>query len=168
VNHMRALLKIVRVLKCLRTCWALHGQLSSIPGGHSLLLNQRCPFLFDLFQGLCDLVGGHARDPQIEPHPFGIVSPIDTINEILAGSAIDVDHAHRASFPYRRRATVVDALWLETASRIGSAQQYCNTVLYLFSVSCCWEQCLTERRLSVLGRGQSERRRAKIKGYNNV
>src|SRR5205823_82702 len=69
-------------------------------GVPSLLLNQRCPFLFDLCQGLRDLVGGHARGLEIEPHAFGIVSPIDPINEILAGSARDVDRAHRASFPY--------------------------------------------------------------------
>src|SRR5262245_17012438 len=61
---------------------------------YSLVLDQRCPLLRDLFQGLRDRVGGHPLGPEIEHHAFFIVSPIDTINEIIAGRAIDVDRAH--------------------------------------------------------------------------
>ena len=54
--------------------WGSLGASRLATGGHSFLLDQRCPFLCHLFQGFRDLVGGHARDPQIEPHAFGIVS----------------------------------------------------------------------------------------------
>src|SRR5215471_18399015 len=58
------------------------------------LLDHRCPFLFNLFQCLRDRVGRHARDPEVEQHAFCVFSPINTINEILAGSSIDVDRVH--------------------------------------------------------------------------
>jgi hypothetical protein len=43
------------------------------------------------------------------------------------------------------------AVWLETASRIGSEQQYCKIILYPLYVSCLSAQCLTGRRLCVVG-----------------